>query len=107
MKVTIAIVPPGGGETDYGFNLELSAVPSPGDYIVVRTADGRSSDFIVRRRWFFLERQGSQELGFTESGITVEAEFALSQHSSEEHRRACDAYKGRGKPLQEFQATMY
>jgi hypothetical protein len=39
--------------------------------------------------------------------ICVECEFALSAYSTMDHKRSCELFRQKGKPLQEFEETMY
>src|SRR5262245_4361200 len=95
MKVGLAVVPGGGREDEYTCGGERCAVPVAGDYVRKRdSAEGESlayATFIVRRRWFFPEEDGA---------VMVEVEVARSFRESQNHKRICDAYAARGKPLQ-------
>jgi hypothetical protein len=95
-RVSLAFVPPGGGQTDYSIEAELPGVPAAGDYLVFHRPDEEgTSDFIVRRVWW--------RIGGDVDGVTVECEFALGRTSSEGHRQACEAYRQRGMPLRQFE----
>jgi hypothetical protein len=113
MKVTLIFVPPGGGEADYSLDFDLPSVPQPGDYISIqRPTETGFEDFIVRRVWWYLTYPKSEGITTTTTlgkceGITVEGEFALGHHSTESHKRACEMYKNRGKPIQTFQPSGY
>ena len=102
MKVEFAVVPPGGGEIDYAFECEMEAVPAAGDYILKRdSVEGEPlahATFIVRRRWFF---------PLEEDAAMVEVEVARSFRESENHKRICDMYAAKGKPLQWMQHSCY
>jgi hypothetical protein len=53
VRVHLAFVPPGGGETDYSRFAELPAVPATGDYLTWASGTGKGTmDFIVRRVWW-------------------------------------------------------
>ncbi len=51
MKMSLAFVPPGGGEADYGLDFDLPGIPQPGDYISI-TREGEegtgTEDFLER-----------------------------------------------------------
>ena len=102
MKVEFAVVPPGGGEIDYTFDCEMPAVPVTADYVLKRdSAEGEPlayATFIVRRRWFFPEEEGA---------VMVEVEVARSFRESENHKRICDGYAAKGKPLQWMEHSCY
>ncbi len=93
-----SIVPPGGGEQDYGFEVDLDALPHTGDYITVGDTLGGTENFIVRRRWFNLQRSASDPSQVSQLSIAVEAEFALGPLSSASHKKACEGYANRGNP---------
>ena len=108
-KVTVAVVPPGGGETDYSFEIMLPALPNVEDYFQVVAKDVcMTHDFIVRRRWFHAEQPTDIEAKpVTYTGVVLEVEPALSDYSSNGHKAVCEMYKRRGKPLQELQTSVY
>lgn len=131
MKVTLTIVPPGGGEADYHLAFDLPAVPQPGDYVSVkRPGEKGLSHFIVRRSWWMLSYSSTQTAiikplggalaatnGGKESGVrpgkleslVVECELADGPNPSDDHKRACARYKGRkGKDkLKSFDESCY
>ena len=113
MKVALAFVPPGGGETDYSLDFEIPALPNIGDYMtVVRPPDLGTSDFIVRRIHWGLQSDPynptatAHRVG-TCTGITIECEFALSPYSSDSHKSCVDIYDARGKGRLEFDVSVY
>jgi hypothetical protein len=118
MKVTLAIVPPNGGETDYSLDFEVPALPRPGDYISVRREDasGRhgTEDFIVRRVWWhlcypdsLLSRSANDTTTGKTDDVVVECEFARGPFSTEAHKAACDVYAARGKEPKSFDPSAY
>lgn len=117
MKVTLVFVPQGGGEADYQLDIDMPALPRPGDYVRVRRPpdEVKTADFIVRRTWWDVRypnnesygpSSGPSPLGTTE-GFFVECEYALSPMSTDSHKRMYEAYKHRGKPDREFDDTAY
>lgn len=119
-KMTLVFVPPGGGETDYQLEFDLPVPPRPGDYITIRqrkdeTEHPGTSDFIVRRTWWHLDRAPArfEKQGGTVNGIVVECEFARGPNSSQSHRDSCEMYDERGKrhgkhpPVKDFEASCY
>jgi hypothetical protein len=114
INMRLLFVPPGGGETDYGLDFALPAIPRPGDYIsVMRPNQSGSEDFIVRRTWWQLnypEGPSVQDAKkFTPGSISqiyVECEFAKGPYSSENHSKSCEVYGRKGK-LQEFDQSAY
>ena len=98
MKVTLTLVPPGGGEADGYYDVDLPEIPRIGDYLIVflEGVDGQS-DFLVRRvKWYVksTEKGGNA----TWDGVTVECEFALSERSSELHKKRVHANPGDEPP---------
>lgn len=92
MEAILFFVPPGGGETDYQLEMEMPAVPNPGDYItVMRSGKTGTETFIVRRTWWRFEYDDTAMRGKT-TGIGVECEFADSPFATESHKRACKKY---------------
>jgi hypothetical protein len=92
VPVTLTFVPPGGGEADYGIDVELPAVPRAGDFLCVYLEGrGDRSDFVVLRVWWNLKAKNTKLEGARHDGITVECEYALSSRSSDEHVRAAKA----------------
>lgn len=113
MKVRIVVVPPGGGEADYNLVFDLPAVPRAGDYItVLREGEAGTEDFIVRRVWWALkypeapaaQTRSSEVTGQLQDGeVGVEAEAAIGQWSSDQHREAWETHP----KVQRFEATAY
>ncbi len=114
MRVNLVIVPPGGGEADYSMDFDLPAVPRPGDYIGVSRPDsGGVESFIVRRTWWLMNfplaensTSSAPAIGKVEK-LCVECEFARGIHDSPSHKKACDTFEHRGKPIKEFDSTAY
>lgn len=120
MRVTLAFVPPGGGETDYSLDFDMPALPRAGDYISINRPGNNPKaragmlHFMMRRVHWFLKHSpydpsaslGNQEVGTTSDAI-IECEFARGPTPSEEHDRSCDMYEARGKPIQRFDDTVY
>ncbi|WP_425397303.1 hypothetical protein [Aeoliella sp.] len=118
MKVTLLIVPPGGGELDYMLDFDLPAIPRVGDYLSIQRAGGSPGFeyFIVRRTWWSLEHppvddeqavSGTPpEIGSVKR-IGVECEVAEGAAPTDDHRRSCEIYKAKGLPLREFEDSVY
>lgn len=114
MLVQLVVVPPGGGETDYSLDFDLPELPRPGDYICVSRPDRNGHEnFIVRRTWWMLDfpmresDEGNKNIVGTISKVFVECEFANGPYDSESHKKSCEMYKNRGKPLKAFDETAY
>ncbi len=62
MKVLLSFVPPGGGEIDYNREADLPGIPRAGDYVRFRDDpnDPGTSDFIVRRVWWYVPAKPGQ-----------------------------------------------
>lgn len=110
MKVTVVIVPPGGGEAQYSLPFELPGIPQPGDYIsVFRPNQSGSEDFIVRRTWWTLEYPETHPVvtGEGPSGkllnAYVESEISLGPNPSERHRKSAESYQN----MKPFEETAY
>jgi hypothetical protein len=111
MKVRLVFVPPGGGEADYSLTFDLPSIPQPGDYISITRPDTLgTSDFIVRRTWWYLDYPDNALYETEESSTTgsvkqmvVECEYALGPHPSDEHRRESETYEG----IREFDNSTY
>lgn len=107
MKVALAFVPPGGGETDYWLEFDLPEIPRAGDYIFIQNeGELGSCDFRVRRVHWLLDRGKDRELGKLDR-ITVECEFAEAAYSSESHKRCVAMYEARGKGKIEMDVSVY
>jgi len=107
-KATFSVVPPGGGEQDYSFEIELPALPETGDYVTVNDGAGGESYFIVRRRWFYLNVvKHEQRWDHSYKGIVIEVEFAKGPSPSDDHKRSCQMYANRGKVPKEYDASTY
>ena len=106
MKVFISVVPPGGGETLQSVDVDLEAMPQPGDYISIgNSAGGGTEDFIVRRCCWNLYRT-SEDASITQlEQAVVYAEMAYGPFSSESHKAAIQAYEAAGKTAQSFEGT--
>ncbi len=116
-EVTLVVVPPGGGEADYGLQMNVPALPREGDYLTVMRnragpvagADIGTEDFIVRRVWWAfnypddgaLFHEAGQGPVAKPSGISIEVEPAKGHYSSERHVRAC------GEKAMTFEASAY
>lgn len=107
MKVHLAFVPPGGGETEYAVEFDMPAVPQAGDYIsIIRTSKAGTEDFRVKRTLWQLGADDASERTEVKD-IWVECECALSGTSSDDHKAACDRYKQQTSTLIELDTTMY
>lgn len=125
MKVTLIVVPPGGGEADYNLDFDLPAVPRAGEYITVARDDvlanpqraqggdfGIYECFFVRRAWWDLRyphsRPTSQpgDIGSAYM-IAIEAEPARGPHMTEAHRRSCETYEAKGLTVRTFDNSAY
>tara|TARA_Y100000114_G_C11761304_1_gene329898 strand:- start:3554 stop:3886 length:333 start_codon:yes stop_codon:yes gene_type:complete len=110
MKVTLIVVPPGGGEADYEVDFEMPAIPRNGDYIVLNRSDDTYKDkpgmayFIVRRTWWSLEYD---DRGGRTNVVAVEVEFAKGPVQSEPHTSSIKMYESRGKKARELENTAY
>lgn len=81
VEVEFVFVPPSGGEIEYSHTVELPAVPQAGDYVALfEKGESGSRDFIVRRVHWIMLQDGT-------SSVCVEAEFAVSVRSTEDHQR--------------------
>lgn len=105
MKVRFCFVPPGGGEQDFGMEVELPAVPRIGDYIVIERelkgdSLGTNEGFIVRRNWWKINESGLREL-------VVEAEFAEASFATEDHQASLKMYANRGHVPQQMDWSGY
>lgn len=92
MKFDIGFVPPGGGETDYSAEVESDILPNEGDYISLLRKYRKgfeTEDFIVKRKRWILEEISE---GKYKANVSIEAEFAESPNSSENHKKACEIY---------------
>src|SRR4051794_24071442 len=113
MKVTLIVVPPGGGEQDYELDFELPAVPEAGAFISVAREDRKDRPdhgyewFFVRRAWWDLKYPHSAPTareGDTGSlyMVGVEVEPARGRWMSPSHTRACDGYEASGLKVRNF-----
>ncbi|MCJ2011083.1 hypothetical protein [Methylobacterium sp. J-076] len=129
MKVTLIVVPPGGGEAEYTLDFELPAVPREGEYITVARDDALADPkpdpqdgsigiyecFYVRRAWWDLRYPSSAPYAKGEGQgpvgsaymIAVEAETARGPHMTGSHRRSCETYERRGLPVRTFDNSAY
>ena len=109
MNATFVVVPPGGGEADYQFSVDLPAIPHDGDYVQVWDATQGGYDyFIVRRRWFNLKAEMvGQNRDHSFDKIIVEVEFAKGSAPSANHKASCEMYEKRGKIPKEYEVTAY
>ncbi|AXR09972.1 alpha/beta hydrolase [Pseudomonas aeruginosa] len=107
MKVAFAFVPPGGGETDYGLEFEMEALPQKGDYIsILRDGEKGMEDFVVRRIHWGFEVNAEGKDGRVTT-ICVECEFAEGSFSSESHRKAVERYEHRTGKRLTFDVSVY
>lgn len=107
MKVALAFVPPGGGETDYYLEFEMPSVPQAGDYISVlrEGADGAETFIVKRTQWSF-ETSADGKNGKV-SSICVECEFAEAGFSSSDHKRAVERYEAETGKKNVFDVSVY
>ncbi|MBB3207493.1 hypothetical protein FHS27_003318 [Rhodopirellula rubra] len=114
MRIHFVVVPPHGGEADFGFDLELPAVPREGDWVqvvdpLIRSAANRH-DFIVGRiRWDLRANGlgGESDYETEYIGVSVEARYAISDYSCESHRRSYLSELKEGETRNEIAATMF
>lgn len=115
MKVTLIVVPPGGGEQEYQLDFDLPAVPQPNAFITVVRQDQEGTPghgyecFFVRRVWWDLKyphsrpTSGDGDVGSAYM-IGVEAEPARGPWMAPSHTRMCEAYESRGLRVRNFLA---
>ena len=107
MKVRLAFVPPGGGETDYSLEFELPNAPSSGDYITIQRDGGTGCEnFIVRRSWWNLSVHADGSNGQL-GELWVECEFAEWNLSSTEHKNAVGRYEQKTGKRLKFDESLY
>lgn len=91
MKVTIAVVPPGGGKSEDQFEADYPVVPVPGDCVFKTenkpSESPRYAAFVVRRRLFW---EATSE-------IVLEVEPARYGYQSDQHKAFCDIFEAKGK----------
>jgi hypothetical protein len=96
IDVLLGCFAPGRNKAEYSLDFVLPGVPRPGDYIsVARPGVRGTEDFIVRRCWWSLnapEAGANGDVG-TLDRLIVECEYALSSHSTPQHRQECLAYE--------------
>lgn len=108
MTFDIAFVPPGGGETDYGATVvTASRVPQPGEYIMVADPDQAGYWRAFKVLYVTSHYAYTSDGECKESGITVQAEFVHHAEESESHRKAVNAYAGRGKKPEDYPTSGY
>lgn len=116
-KVSLVVVPPGGGEADYSLDMMMPALPREGDYISVLRSGGApkddkhigSEDFIVRRVWWMLDWPDDGQISHTAgegpvgtvTQIGIECEYAIGHYSSQAHK------DGAGSDAKKFEASAY
>ena len=99
MKVEFAVVPPGGGETDYTFNAEHGS--SPATWRLRVQARPRRNAF----RMGGLHRKVPLVLAPRKSSLDGRSRTSPIRKESEAHKRSCDAYEAKGKAPQRTQAS--
>jgi len=109
MRVNLAFVPPGGGETDYSLSIELPEMPHAGDYVsVFRQGSTGTEDFIVKRTWWGVSSEdGDAEPISKLKEVWIECEFALGHTPSESHKSVCKDYEAKTGKLLQFDSSVY
>src|SRR5437588_8755915 len=98
MRYKLSVVPPGGGEVDWGFEVTCAIhVPRAGEYILVAVENddpdrSGAEAFLVRYATTFLKRTGAGENRVTET--VVEVEPVRHPLQSKNHAAMCDRYDG-------------
>lgn len=125
MKISLIVVPPGGGKNEYTLEFDLPAVPRANEYITVARDDVTASPersesgelciyecFFVRRAWWDLRYPRSApyakegDIGSADM-IAVEVEPAYGPHMTEAHRRSCEVYEAKGLKVRTFDDSGY
>ena len=81
--------------------VDLPAVPQPGDFIQIMDENGDLdvSNFRVRKTWWSISFAG-EEPRQNKGEAWVECEYALGPHSSERHKQAYHGYaQGTGEDI--------
>lgn len=104
MKVTVSVAPPGGGPQDHSFDLDMTVLPDAADCLKVVAGAG-TSDYLVRRRSFLLNKLGTENPKYSEKKVVLEVEPVLTATSSPEHRQACERYAQQGKQVSTLTAS--
>jgi hypothetical protein len=112
MDYTIAVVPPGGGETDYSITIRGAPfIPRPGEYVIVVAADtsdedeGPFSAFKVRYATTYAKAEGDGAARL--DGVTVEAEPIFHPFQTARHRRNVEMYEARGRAVESYPESGY
>lgn len=114
MKVHFTVVPPGGGEAEYSFFIEMPTPPAAGDYVALTHANGDIASFIVKRTWWSLQSaedrvtfSGEPKWG-TVNQCSVEVYPAEGLgYDSPDHRNLVESYRKRGLTVPSHDKSMY
>ncbi|HVB13772.1 MAG TPA: hypothetical protein VNH38_03320 [Candidatus Dormibacteraeota bacterium] len=112
MNYNIVIVPPGGGEVDFGQEVKgATHVPRPGEYVVISVVEGderaRGAEaYKVRYAVTHLTRRQSDHPEFVYA--TVEVEPVRHAMQSKDHADMCKRYDGHwGHPTEDYPTSGY
>jgi hypothetical protein len=83
MRVQLVFVPHGDTEVDWEVEVELEAVPQPGDYITLQKEEElETADFIVKHtNWHFRDAKKPSLLG-----VTVVCEYVVGSNPRKTHK---------------------
>lgn len=106
MKVTLAIVPPDGGEQDYQIDATLEFLPRAGEYLYLNETESlRVRAFLVRNVFHqgLIPEEGKAVI----NSVVLEVEFIEHPFQSDSHKQSADMYKARGYKVKEAPVTAY
>ncbi|MEB4781412.1 hypothetical protein P5G60_06600 [Paenibacillus jamilae] len=106
MNVTLAIVPPDGGETDYQIDLKVPHLPRSGEYIYLSEEEFPGVRAFLVRNIFHQGKHSSSEISEIDT-VVLEVEFIEHPYQSDSHKQSVEMYKARGYTVKSAPETAY
>ena len=106
MSFFLCIVPPGGGDQDFGVDVvDVQRVPAVGEYVRLQRHGEVGMEFfrVLLVDTDYRQAHPEDDTPFTETRIWVLAEYIEGPDNymtSSAHRKAVNAFKKQGRPVQ-------
>ena len=103
----IVVVPPGGGEAEFTFDIKSERVPQSSEYIRLSEEDGESLFYVRNVTTFYKDNPDVPVKDFIEKAIVVEVEPINFEFQSETQLRMIERFRRQGLQVKEWEPSGY